>query len=175
MVGAAALIAATPVLAAEADGQYDIYLLLHRVGAETFTRSGDAAQAGRLSIASRLSDRGAVRAATTEVQFGSGLEVTRLESRREGAPTPTAAFAAQDGKVQVQEGGVTRTFAPPAVAFPGATAMPAALQALMFDYWRTHGRPARLKMLRAQAAAPAVQIVPRRPRPRPHGRRGRWS
>ena len=29
----------------------------------------------------------------------------------------------------------------------------------MFDYWRAHGRPARLTMLRAQAAAPEVEIV----------------
>ena len=29
----------------------------------------------------------------------------------------------------------------------------------MLDYWRAHGRPARLTMLRAQAAAPEVEIV----------------
>ena len=153
-----ALLSAGPA-AAEVQGRYETYLLLHRVGAEDFVRTGDAAQGGRLSITSSISDRGAVRAAITDAQFGPGLAVTRLESRRRGVATPTAVFTAQGGAAEAQEGSATRSFATPAIAFPGLTATPAALQALMFDYWRAHGRPVRLTMLRAQAAAPAVEIV----------------
>lgn len=163
-VGLAAL--AAPALAAPAQaptppsagGTYLTYLLLHRVGSETFTTTGDADRGGRLSISSRLSDRGTVRAGTTVLDFGPGLAAVRLESRREGVAAPVALTTVRDGEVEAQELGAARRFAPPAVAFPGQTAMPAALQAALFDYWRRHGRPRRLPMLRAQADAPAVEI-----------------
>ena len=144
---------------AEVQSRYDTYLLLHHIGAETFTRTGDTAKGGRLSISSKVSDRGTARASNTEVRFGPRFAVTQLESRRDGVQMPTAVFAAHGDADEVQEGATTRSFAAPAIAFPAMTAPPAALQALMFDYWRDHGRPARLQMLRAQTSAPAVKIV----------------
>ena len=93
LIGCCLTLPTASLAAAEVRGRYDTYLILHRVGAESFVRTGDAALGGRLSITSRISDRGAVRAATTDAQFGPGLAVTRLESRREGAATSTALFA----------------------------------------------------------------------------------
>ena len=144
----------------QASGVYDTYLLLHRVGSERFSLAGDAARGGRLSIASRVSDRGTVRATTTELEFGPGLAPLRLETRREGVAAPSTLTVVRGGVVEAQEIGTRRSFPAPAVAFPGQTSMPAALQAAMFDDWRRHGRPARLALLRAQADAPPVRIVP---------------
>ena len=140
-------------------GSYRNYLLLHHVGAERFTLTGDAHGGGRLSIVSRMEDRGSVRSNTTELEFGPGFAPIRLESRREGVADPTALTVVRGRQVEAQELGSRRSFETPPVGFAGQTSMPAALQGVMFDYWRRQGRPRRLTLLRAQADAPPVEIV----------------
>ncbi len=76
---------------------------------------------------------------------------------------PAAADGGQSAEVMeglatVKEGSASRTLAVPRAAFVGFAAMPASLQMMMMRYWRAHGMPARLPMLRASEQALPLEI-----------------
>jgi imidazolonepropionase-like amidohydrolase len=146
------LSAATPP---QEQGRYTTYMLLHEVGSESYAVNAQ----GVMTVASTLSDRGTTRASLTTLKLGPDYAPLRLETRRQGAPaTEVWRTEVQDGAVAVQEADARRTLAAPAVAYPTLPSTPAAVQMMLMRYWRLHGAPERLPVLRASDTAPPLEI-----------------
>jgi imidazolonepropionase-like amidohydrolase len=140
-------------------GAYVTYLLLHRVGTETYSVSPAGPKGSILSVASTLSDRGTTRASTTTMRMDAGFTPTLLELKRDGAPADEVWRAEVKGaSAIVQEPAGVRTFSKPAVAYVGFASMPAALQMMMMRYWTLHQEPASLPILRASEKALPLEI-----------------
>ncbi|MBS0333234.1 MAG: amidohydrolase, partial [Proteobacteria bacterium] len=145
--------------AAAEHGRYATYLLLHEIGAETYDLTATPGGGDSLSIRTSLNDRGSVRASAWTLRTGPGGAPKSLEEKRDGAPAGEVwRTAITRGRVSVEEPTGARRFAQPAIAFPIYPTPPAALEAAMIRYWRAHGAPARLPVLRAAAGASPVEI-----------------
>jgi len=139
-------------------GRYATYSLLHEIGSETYDLT-TTPRGGELAISATLSDRGSTRASAWTLRTGPGLAPTFLEQKRAGAPADDVWRTQILGRMAtVEEPSARRTFARPAVAYVGFPLMPAALQMTMMRYWRAHGSPARLPILRASDQAPPLEI-----------------
>lgn len=146
-------------LASEEASRYVTYSLLHEIGSETFDLVPSGSDGMVMTIASTLSDRGATRASTTRLSLRAGLVPSRLEMQRAGAPAGEIwRTEVGESTAKVEEPSGARTFAKPPVAFVGFVQMPAALQMVMMRYWRSHGEPAALPILRASDQAPPLEI-----------------
>src|SRR6202000_2655081 len=92
----------------------------------------------------------------------TGTRVTASESgiSRTFAKPATAfpAVAHTGTRATASKRGTSRPFAKPATAFPAVANMPAFVQMMLIRYWETHGRPARLPLLRAGEGALPVEI-----------------
>ncbi len=141
-------------------GVYLVHLLLHTIGSEEYTlhQLAEGKQVLRTVVTSN--DRGAHRTTSASLAFGARMTPLHLEQQTSSGTGPATSDSTEiDGAVAtIHEGGLTRTIARPATAFVGFASMPAALQMMMMRYWRSHGQPARLAMLRASPEAPPVEI-----------------
>jgi hypothetical protein len=145
-------------------GTYGVHLILRTIGTEEYTVT-DFGTHEQLVVTTTTSDRGMKRIVTSTLDFLPNLTPTRFEQH---TVTPaTATSPATDttslteisgNKVTVTEGEATRSLSKPLIAFPGFANMPAAAQMIMFRYWLKHQRPARLPLLRADAAALPIEI-----------------
>jgi imidazolonepropionase-like amidohydrolase len=145
-------------------GVYDVHLILHKVGSEEYriTREGSER---KLTAVVTTNDRGMVRTSTTTLDFAANGTPIRLRQQSTPAGAPTAAPAAPPSDIDLggsrviaSEAGISRTFAKPPMAFPAVANMPASVQMMLVRYWETHGRPARLPILRAGEGALPVEI-----------------
>jgi len=139
-------------------GRYVNYLILHAIGSETYAVSATPAGAV-LTTTFTMSDRGSTRTSVTTLTMDGDLAPTRLELKRDG-PAAGETWRAQvkGTTATIEEPSESRTLARPAVAYLGFAAMPAALQMEMMRYWRRHGEPAKLPILRASEKAPPLEI-----------------
>jgi imidazolonepropionase-like amidohydrolase len=140
-------------------GAYVSYLLLHAVGSETYALSAPGPEGSVMTIASALSDRGAMRSGASTLKMAADLAPAMLEWKRgEAAAGETWLTQVQANAATVQEPTGSRTMRRPDVAYVGFSAMPAALQMMMMRYWMLHGEPASLPILRASEKAPPLEI-----------------
>ena len=72
-------------------------------------------------------------------------------------PRPST-VAIQGTAATVTEDTATRSFTPPERYFTIFSPSPFAIQMMMMRYWKAHGKPAALPVLRAGAAAPPIRI-----------------
>ena len=141
-------------------GTYKIHLLLHTIGTEEYI----VTQSGRdrlvLNTEANSSDRGMKRSTSSVLEMNASYAPARLEQHslpaRPGLEVSTTQIS--NAAASVQEGGISRSLAPPRVAFVGFSSMPASVEMMMMRYWVRHGRPARLPILRASDQALPVEI-----------------
>jgi imidazolonepropionase-like amidohydrolase len=145
-------------------GTYDVHLILHKIGSEEYSIA-DFGSNRELAVTTTTSDRGMKRTTASTLDFALDGSPTRFEQHAipaQGAPTPAPDSGSlteiTGSKVSVREGGVSRSFVKPAIAFTGFANMPAAAQMLMMRYWERHGRPAQLPLLRGGTQALPVEI-----------------
>jgi len=138
-------------------GVYDVHLILHTIGSEEYRITRQGAQR-QLTAISATNDRGMTRTVTTTVDFTA--DGTPIRLRQESTPPAGLGsdIAIGGPTVTAREATLSRTFAKPAIAFPGVAAMPASVQMMLIRYWETHGRPARLPILRASPEALPIEI-----------------
>ncbi len=162
----ALLVAAMPVWGQDGGlvvehGVYTVNLLLHAIGTEEYRVVQGAGGEEVMTTTVATNDRGMKRASTTTLAMGGRYEPVRLEQKAglvTGGPDGVSLTEVLGEMATVREGGAGRTVTKPPVAFVGFASMPASLQMMMMRYWMGHGRPGRLPMLRASAAAPPVEI-----------------
>jgi imidazolonepropionase-like amidohydrolase len=139
-------------------GRYVNYMIQHAIGSETYDVAPTPGGAV-LTTTFTMSDRGTTRTSVNTLMLGADQAPTRLELKRDGPAASEVWVAEISGpSVTVEEPIGRRVFAKPAIAYVGFAAMPAALQMEMIRYWRRHGEPARLPMLRASDQAPPLEI-----------------
>ncbi|QHN05086.1 amidohydrolase family protein [Granulicella sp. WH15] len=139
-------------------GIYKVHLLLHDIGSEEYTVTESGGHQ-ILTAQVSFSDRGTKRGSSTTLEMDESFNPIRIVQH----PVPEVAGGDSVAEltassVQVREADASRTIARPRVAFVGFGAVPASVQMMMMRYWRRHGRPASLPLLRANARALPVEI-----------------
>ncbi len=129
-----------------------IYMLEHAVGTERYELSRGA-DSLTLNTTLEFTDRANTR--TTSATLLMKGDYTPVQLTLKDKPN---SVEVKDGRATVQENGATRTLTPPERYFTIFGETPFALQAMMFHYWTTHGKPNRLPILRGSAAAEPVEI-----------------
>ncbi|HXA48882.1 MAG TPA: amidohydrolase family protein [Candidatus Acidoferrum sp.] len=134
-------------------GSLTIHMILHAIGRETYelTHEGDALA---LNTTLEYSDRGNTRTSSAVLRTASDYTPLSLEVK----PRPSSVVIA-GGSATVTEDGASRSFATPARYFTLFGSSPFALQMMMMRYWKAHGSPAELPVLRSNAAALPVRIA----------------
>jgi len=152
MKGALLLCAIAMSLHAET-GSLTIHMILHAIGEEHY-EIVPADNGLTLHTIFNYSDRGRKRTTTAD-----------LHTRADGTPISLEikelpnSVKIQGAKVTVTEDTSTRTFSAPERYFAVFGPSPFALQMMMVRYWKAHGRPAKLPVLRANPAATPVEIA----------------
>ncbi len=146
-------------------GTYSIHLLLHAIGTEeyTVTQSNPGKPDNQvMTTTSTTADRGTKRTTSSTLTMGpmfapiSLQRATGVAGTGENAPL----LEVKGASVTMREAGVTRTVAKPAVAFVASGQMSAAMQMMMMRYWKRHGQPVRLPVIRESDKALPVEIRP---------------
>ena len=144
-------------------GRYTVHLLLHTIGAEEYTISQTGPEDRVLTSVTTTSDRGMKRTISAVLKTGAKASPQSFEettTNATGARETVSSMETRGASALLQEAGVSRMVHRSAVAFVGSGSMPASLQMLMMRYWKTHGRPSRLPLLRASGKALPVEIRP---------------
>src|SRR6202008_5028906 len=94
------------------------------------------------------------RTTTAVLRTASDYTPLSLEMK----PRPSSAVIS-GGNATITEDGASRSFAAPARYFTVFGASPFAIQMMMLRYWKAHGSPAELPVLRSNAAALPVRIA----------------
>jgi imidazolonepropionase-like amidohydrolase len=135
-------------------GSFTIHMILHAIGEEHYeikTSGGEIS----LNTTIEFTDRDNKRTTTAALRMQSDYTPLSLEVKGQGRTVDSATV--QNASATVQESWASRTFVPPAQYFTIFGPSPFALQTIMLRYWKAHGKPARLAVLRAGAADP-IQI-----------------
>lgn len=133
-------------------GSFTIHMILHAIGEEHYeikTSGGEIS----LNTTIEFTDRDNKRTTTAALRMQSDYTPLSLEVKGRTVDSATV----QNASATVQESWASRTFVPPAQYFTIFGPSPFALQTIMLRYWKAHGKPARLAVLRAGAADP-IQI-----------------
>ncbi|ADW69261.1 amidohydrolase family protein [Granulicella tundricola] len=145
-------------------GVYGVHLIERSIGSEEYEISSTGLRR-KLSVTTNTSERGMKHTTTTTLEYRADLAPSRFEQHTITPATATAAAVdhasvteINGDQVTAHEAESTRSFAKPAVAFPGFANMPAAAQMMMMRYWLHHGRPQKLVLMRASADALPVEI-----------------
>jgi imidazolonepropionase-like amidohydrolase len=156
-------------------GTYVVHLLLHAIGSEEYTvtqpsqplkpgarstRKPVTGSGDLLTLTSQLTlnDRGNRRSVTSTLSMDHAFTPMRLEQHATPDNGAVALTEISGNLVQSHEAGQASIITRPPVAFMGFTQMPASLQMMMMRYWKRHGQPARLNMLRASDRALPLEI-----------------
>jgi imidazolonepropionase-like amidohydrolase len=140
-------------------GTYTIHSLLHAIGKEEYRVIEMPGGQLEMHATSELSDRGSKRALTMTYAWGHLFEPQKLEQDSIPAnPDGGSSAEITAGHAIVREAAAGRTMVKPPVAFVGFASMPASLQMMMMRYWRAHGQPAHLPILRASVQALPLEI-----------------
>lgn len=149
----------TPALRPDQHGTYIVHLLLHAIGTEDYTLTTLPQGYSTLNTSSTSSDRGMKRASSTTLDLGPRLTPIHLQQTVTAGGADTVSVTdLTDTQVHVQEPAGTRTFARPALAFPGAGGTPAPLLMMLMRYWQQHGQPVKLDLLRGSDQALPLEI-----------------
>ncbi len=140
-----------PLLCAES-GELQIYMLQHAIGQEHYELT-QTANGYSLETTISLTDRANTR--TTFASLVMTADYTPIHFSLKDKPSSVAVV---DGRATVEENGAVRSLALPGHYFTIFSETPFAIQMMMFRYWRAHGKPGRLPILRESAAAEPVQI-----------------
>ena len=140
-------------------GIYTIHSLLHAIGKEEYRVIELPGGQLEMQTTSELSDRGSKRASKMTFDWGHLFEPLKLEQESVPAnPDGGSSTQITAGQATVREASAGRTLRKPPVAFVGFASMPASLQMMMMRYWRVHGQPTHLAILRASPLAPPLEI-----------------
>jgi imidazolonepropionase-like amidohydrolase len=152
---AAFFIATTLSLPAET-GSFTIHRMLHALGEE---RYNIAPSAGGLTLNTTLEypDRGRKRGTKAVLRMNSDYTPVSLQLTGEEGPY---SLNIRGGLASVQELGASRDFAASGRYFAIYGASPFAIQMVMLRYWKAHGRPAELSVLRTSSVAAPIEIEP---------------
>jgi imidazolonepropionase-like amidohydrolase len=131
-----------------------LHLLLHPIGEETYevVRGPDNLT---MNTTFEYSDRGRKRTVTAALRMKPDFSPLGLEVQSKNSPTSTTVSSVEIGATAavVREDEVHREIALPPSYFVGFGYTPASVQMMMMRYWRSHGQPSRLPILRANPAA----------------------
>ena len=144
-------------------GTYSIHLLLHAIGTEEYTVTQSIPgkpDSQVMTTTSTTADRGTKRTTSSTLTMGPMFTPITLQRANgvAGAGENAPLLEVKGASVTMREAGVTRTVSKPAVAFVASGPMPAAMQMMMMRYWKRHGQPARLPLLRASDKALPLEI-----------------
>jgi imidazolonepropionase-like amidohydrolase len=144
-------------------GTYSIHLLLHTIGTEeyTVTQSNPGKPDNQvMTTTSTTADRGTKRTTSSILTMGPMFTPVTLQRATGVAGTGENAplLEVKGSSVTMREAGVTRTVSKPAVAFVASGPMPAAMQMMMMRYWKRHGQPSRLPVIRESDKALPLEI-----------------
>ncbi len=138
-------------------GTLTIHMILHAIGEERYQI---APSDGGLTLTTTFeyADRGNQRSTTATLRMKSDYTPLSLEVK--GRTNPANTVTVQGASATVQEDAASRTFAVPERYAAIFGSSPFAVQAMMMRYWATHGKPARLPILRANPQADPIVIEP---------------
>ena len=142
----------TSLLSAQS-GRFTIHMILHVVGEERYNISQTS---GGIVLNTTLEFTDRANKRTTSAALRMTNDYTPLELSVKG--THLDSVTVKDSSANVQEAAASRTFAPPPRYFTIFGVSPFAVQMMMLRYWTTHGKPANLPVLRAQAGAEPIRI-----------------
>jgi len=148
----ALLIAAALSLRAADSGALTIHMILHAIGEERYQIAEEHGEL-TLNTVFEYSDRGNKRTTTATLRTKSDYSPLDLEVK----DRPTSVHV-EGPSATVKEGDTVRTFVRPANYFTIFGPPPFAVQMMMLRYWKAHGQPRSLPMLRAKPGAEPVQI-----------------
>jgi imidazolonepropionase-like amidohydrolase len=137
-------------------GKYTVHLLLHPIGIEEYALSELGPNRSVLITTSSTNDRGTKRTTSSTLEMAAQFAPIILDQNSGG--DGGSLTDVKGSVVTVREGTVSRTMTKPPVAFVGFGAMPASVQMMMMRYWKLHGQPAHLPILRASDKALALEI-----------------
>jgi imidazolonepropionase-like amidohydrolase len=134
-----------------------LHLLLHPIGEETYevVRGPDNLT---MNTTFEYSDRGRRRTVTAALRMKPDFSPLGLEVQSKNSPTSTTVNSVEIGATSavVREDESHREIALPPSYFVGFGYTPASVQMMMMRYWRSHGQPSGLPILRANPAADAM-------------------
>jgi imidazolonepropionase-like amidohydrolase len=134
-----------------------LHLLLHPIGEETYevVRGPDNLT---MNTTFEYSDRGRKRTVTAALRMKPDFSPLGLEVQSKNSPTSTTVNSVEIGATSavVREDESHREIALPPSYFVGFGYTPASVQMMMMRYWRSHGQPSGLPILRANPAADAM-------------------
>ena len=133
-------------------GEFRIYMIEHDIGSERYelARNGGGYI---LNTTIEFTDRANTRTTTTELHTLNDLTPVQLTIK--GKPD---SVTVENSSATVHENGTTRSFTLPNCYFTIFGSSPFAIQMMMLRYWTSHGKPAALPMLRANAKADPIEI-----------------
>src|SRR5271170_7284590 len=128
-------------------GSLTIHMILHAIGEERYEIT--PAEGGlALHTTFEYSDRGNKRTTTADLRTKADGTPVSLEIKE----VPNS-VKIEGARATVNEDTSTRTFSPPERYFAVFGPSPFAVQMMMVRYWKAHGKPAQLPVLRANPAA----------------------
>ena len=133
-------------------GTLTIHMILHAIGEERYQIAEEHGEL-TLNTVFEYSDRGNKRTTTATLRTKSDYTPLDLEVK----DRPMSVHV-EGPSATVKEGDTVRTFARPANYFTIFGPSPFAVQMMMLRYWKAHGQPRSLPMLRAKPGAEPVQI-----------------
>jgi imidazolonepropionase-like amidohydrolase len=148
------LIAGASTICAQS-GRFTIHMILHAIGEERYA-VGSSSNGIRLDTTIEFTDRANTRSTTAVLSMKNDFTPVSLEVKGRAS---TDSVTVQNGAAVVNETWASRSFAAPGQYFTLFGASPFAVQSMLMRYWKTHGKPARLAMLRAGEAEP-LEIEP---------------
>jgi len=140
-------------------GSLTLHLLLHPIGEESYevVRSGPD-NLLTMNTSFEYSDRGRKRTVTAVLRMKPGLSPLGLEVKTRNSPSSTNENSVEirTTTAMVREDESSREITLPPKYFVGFGYTPASVQMMMMRYWRSHGEPSSLPILRANPAADAA-------------------
>ena len=151
----------TPIIVEH--GTYSIHLLLHAIGTEEYTvtqTSPGKPDSQVMSTTSTTSDRGMQRTTSSTLTLGPMFTPLMLQRSAgvAGYGENSPLIEVKGSSATVREDGITHAFRKPPIAFIASGPMSASQQMMMMRYWKRHGQPTRLPVIRDSDKALPLEI-----------------